>query len=212
MKKITEFHIKIRLDHVLHYIDCKRDSEIYEEVRTEYDALLNDIYEKITPTVLLEFGSLADEDKIIGNEKQKEALFCILTVGEEVSRWSTKLFQEGNYLGGMLADAMADDYLFQMDFALKRIVIELCKEKGYGVLRRLEAPLDIDMHVQKTAWETTRAEEEIGLKIKESYMYDPVKTMCQVYLLQKGSCNYQVEHDCSRCSNLNCKMRNLSQS
>lgn len=40
------------------------------------------------------------------------------------------------------------------------------------------------MSIQKEAFLAVHAEKE-GISIKESYMYDPVKTLCLIYLLDE---------------------------
>ncbi|MEG0591369.1 MAG: ASKHA domain-containing protein [Lachnospiraceae bacterium] len=199
--KITEFSIEINQKNVFNLIDCYSDSPIYEAVIEEYEEMLQTAYDKIMPSALLEFGELADG--------LTPVLFCITSVGKLVSDWSTLLFAKGNYLGGMLADAMADDYLFQMDHQLSEQVIALCKGRKMGVKSRLEAPQDIGMEVQKLAWKVTGAQKQSNIQIKESYMYDPVKTTCQVYVLEAGTDEYKIEHNCSKCPNVTCKVRNL---
>lgn len=192
--KITKFDITLCRENVLMLIDCYEDSEIYSEVIKEYDELAREIYEKIEPVALLAFD--------------EEALYCITSIGEKVSNYATQFFEEGDYLKGMLVDAMADDYLFQMDHQLKEPIISMCKERGYGVTRRLEAPNDVSMEVQKKALEVTKGESLAGIHILKSYMYSPVKTTCQIYKVERGTDMFRIEHDCSSCPNLTCKVRN----
>lgn len=206
---IREFDIKICKENVLNLIDCYEDSAIYEEVIEEYEEMLPTAYEKIEPAALMEFGSVEEFPMEEYGNGTGEALFCITSIGGKLSRWATELFAEGNYLGGMLADAMADDYLFQMDHLLSETVIRLCREKKCGVLRRLEAPQDIPMAAQKKALDVTNGEELAGIHIKESFMYDPVKTTCQIYLLDNKTEQFKIEHDCSKCPNTTCKLRNI---
>lgn len=205
--KITEFDIKISAENVCKMIDADKSGELYEEIVEELEEMLPEAYEKIHPAAVFEFGALDEDMEAISGAGGEEALYGICSVGKDISQWSTQLFAEGDYLGGMLADAIADDYLFQMDEALRNIVPQMCRERGKGIMRRLEAPQDISMKIQKTAFEVTHAEKEIGLKIKESYMYDPVKSICQVYVLCDDTEMNRYDHDCSRCENYACKMR-----
>lgn len=205
--KLTDFDIRINKENVLRLIDCYADSPVYEEVAADLEEIIPIAYEMLTPVAVLEFGDFSEYEIIEHGTDEGKALFCIESVGEDISRLSATFFDKGNYVKGMLADAIADDCLFQLDCRLEKRVKAICKEKNYGVIKRLEAPQDVPIEIQKTAWEVTRAEEEIGLKIKESYMLDPVKSNCQVYLLQEGCNEFRTEHDCSRCSKTDCKMR-----
>lgn len=206
--KRTEFNIKISIENVCAFLDIHRDSELYEEMIEELKEMLPQAYEKIRPLALLEFGDLDGYSVEAEQKPVREALYGVYSIGKEMSEWSTRLFQEGNYLGGMLADAIADDYLFQMDREMEQTVVDLCREKEKGIVGRAEAPQDIPMSIQKKAYDVTCAGEE-GIDIKPSFMYDPVKTVCQVYLLDDNKERYHPEHDCSNCSNLTCKRRKI---
>lgn len=205
--KVTDFDIKISAENVCAFLDADKTG-LYEEIMDELKEMLPQAYEKITPVALLEFGSLDGYSVKADGKEIREALFGVYSIGKGMEQWSTSLFAEGDYLGGMLVDAMADDYLFQMDTAMEEAVIAACRERGRGIAGCAEAPQDIPMSIQKRAWDVTRAEEE-GIGIKESFMYDPVKSVCQVYLLDDNTKRYHPEHDCSRCNNLTCKRRSL---
>lgn len=208
MRKRTEFQIEISTENVCAFLDVGKDSPMYEEVMEELLEMLPTAYEKIKPVALLEFGDLDGYAVEDDGKPIREALYGVLSIGREMGEWSTSLFAEGDYLRGMLADAIADDYLFQMDTAQQNNVVEMCRERGRGIVRRVEAPQDIPMSIQKRAYDATGAA-SVGIGIKESYMYDPVKTVCQVYLLDDNVKRYHPEHDCSKCNNLTCKHRNL---
>lgn len=180
---------------------------MYEAVLEDFEEVLPVAYEKLVPSALLEFGDISGYDLTEYGDDIREALFCIESVGSEISTWATSFFYDGNYVKGMLANAIADDYLFQMDHELQDVIVNLCKERNLGVLRRLEAPQDIPMEAQRTAWEVTRAEKEIGLGIKESFMLDPVKSNCQIYLVKEDCDSWNTAHDCSKCPRIDCKMR-----
>ena len=116
--KLTEFDIQISKENVCRLIQADPDSNVYQEIMAALQEMLPTAYEKLKPTALLEFGDFETYAGMIEEEGIEEALYGITTVGEEIGSWSTQLFREGNYLGGMLADAIADDCLFQMDEAI----------------------------------------------------------------------------------------------
>ena len=149
--KLTEFDIQISKENVCRLIQADPDSNVYQEIMAALQEMLPTAYEKLKPTALLEFGDFEAYADMIEEEGIEEALYGITTVGEEIGSWSTQLFREGNYLGGMLADAIADDCLFQMDEAISEAVIGMCRKRQRGIVRRLEAPVDIPMSIQKKA-------------------------------------------------------------
>ena len=208
--KITEFNIEICRENVFALIDCYEDSATYEDVVEEYEEMLPEAYKKIEPIALLEFGDVEGFDLSRYGEGIRQALYCVTSVGAQLSQWSTQLFNEGDYLGGMLADAIADDYLFQMDHQLQPYIIAMFREKKCGVSHRLEAPQDIPMEVQKKALEVTGRENSAGIHVLDSCMYDPVKTTCQVYLTADHSDMFRIHHNCASCPNVGCSLRNVS--
>lgn len=207
--KITKFDIQISKENVCHLINADKNSDLYEEIIEELEEMLPTAYEKIKPIALLEFGDFKEYADLVEEEGITEALYEINTIGREMGEWSTRLFAEGDYLGGMLVDAISDDYLFQMDMETQNVIKKICKERGHGIVRRLEAPQDVPMSIQKKAYDVTDAGNQIGLGIKESFMYDPVKSVCQVYMLDNNPTRFRSEHDCSKCTNYNCKSRNI---
>lgn len=209
MRKQTEFNIKISMENVCAFLNIDKNSPLYEEVMEELPKMLPEAYERIKPRALLEFGDLDDYSIEIDGKPVREALYGILTIGREMEEWSRRLFADGDCLKGMLANAIADHYLFQMDTEQQNSAVELCRKRGQGIAGRLEAPQDISMSIQKKAYEITQAE-KVGIAMKESYMYDPVKTMCQVYLPDENTGRYCPEHDCGKCDNQICRHRQAS--
>ena len=208
--KITEFDIQFCRENVLMLTDCNEECEIYDEVVAEYEEMLPKAYQKIKPLALLAFGDSNGVEVEVEREISKTFLYTLVSIGSGLSEWSTALFGEGNFLAGMLADAMADDYLFQMGHRLKQPILNLCKERGVGVVKGLYIPYDIPMSAQRKIWEVTDAEKLGDVKILDSFMYNPVKTLGQIYLLKEDSDIFNIQHDCSTCLNTDCKLREES--
>ena len=167
--KRTEFDIKISIKDVCRFLDIREESEAYEELTEELEEMLPLAYEKIEPKALLGFGSLEGYTVEEDGKQIKEALFGVFTIGKKMGEWSTQLFAEGDYMRGMMADAIADNYLFQMDTAMEQTVVDMCRKKGKGIVRRVEAPQDIPMSIQKRAYAAVGAERE-GIGITSSFM------------------------------------------
>lgn len=210
VKVKTDFKLNFNPNTVMRLINCSESSDLYEEMLEEFSVLAKESIDKIKPVALMEFGKIPKE---ISSDEVKEgtkALFCLISVGDELSKSSTKAFAEGDYVAGMMFDAMADDILFQMDDLLKEDIIAICKEKNYGIKARLEAPNDIEMRAQKTVWEITDALNIANIQIIESFMYDPVKTLANIYLLDESCNDFNVKHNCESCSSHDCPFREVS--
>lgn len=207
MRKISNIKLDFRKEVVFHIIDCYPDSNVYQQVEEEYEQMREEALRKVKAEAVLEAGVISREAAGQEAAEGDEALFLIVTIGRELSDWSTELFQKGDYLAGMLADAMADDCLMQAADSVKEAVMEECKIRGLGILKRLEAPTNIKMEAQKLAYDITEASSSLGIGIMSSYMYDPVKTLCQVFLLGEGCGESWIEHNCRECKAVNCKLR-----
>lgn len=205
MKK-TDFNIEISLDNVLRGMCVFEDNELYEEIRDELITLIPIAKEKIKPVALLEAGTLGEHKIVRNDHTYTDVLYVVTSIGKEMERWSTQMFAEGDCLKGMLINAMSDDFLFQMDSELESTVIEFCKNHKKGIVGRAEIPKDMPMDVQRLAYDTVHAE-KYGIEIKESFMYNPVKTLCSIYLLDDNAKRFKPEHDCSICDNITCKKR-----
>jgi Uncharacterized metal-binding protein len=194
---LDSFDIKISRENVLNLIDCFEDSPIYADVIAEYELILEQAYALLKPQAVLQLG-----------DEKAPSIYAVQTVGEGISEYVTSLFNEGNYLGGMITNAMADDMLFQMEREIGLAVKEICKTKKKGVKVRVEAPQDIEMKEQRTIVDKTDSLRLIGVDATESYMLTPVKSTAYIYILDDDETMMNTEHNCDTCSNLECKSRN----
>lgn len=189
--KITEFDITLSEDSILEMLDIMEGKE--DEIKKRLQQAMPEIYEHLHPVALYEF--------------EGEALYALLSVGGEITRWANELLAQGEYVKSLLADTVANAYLFAMDEQLGDTVVSMCKGRGRGIASRLEAPKNMPMFMQKKILEVTKAEELAGVKITENMMLDPVKTMGQVYLLSDDTTSYQNCHTCEGCGNVDCPSR-----
>jgi hypothetical protein len=203
MREYREFPFVLEKEEVLKRIQCSKEQPVYETAWEELSEIEEEFYKKIEPVVRIA------KDKMKNGEK--EALFVILTLGDEISGFSREMFLKGEYLKGMLIEAMADEALFFMDDSLKDRIKELCARLEAGIEKRMDAPEDMPMEMQKTIYEKTRAW-ECGIKITEGYMYFPVKTMSYLLVLSKDRNLFEIQHDCRKCGIKNCAKRKYSMS
>ena len=78
-----------------------------------------------------------------------------------------------------------------------------------GIEKRLEAPKDIPLEMQKLIWEKTRAEQLCGIQLTSGYMLSPVKSSAFIYILTEDEEVFHYQHDCRNCEKYDCKMRKV---
>lgn len=184
------------LDVVLGLMGCGRGQQDSDKLQEIYNELLSDVKMRVRPKAALTMGELSG----------KKVLYVMLTVGDGICRLGEK-YASHDMLRTTLLDAMADSCLFAFEEQILPIIRRICKEEGYGIARRLEVPGDFPMEVQKQAYDAVEAERTLGLKITSGYMLDPVKSMCILFELSEDIEACDMEHDCGRCGNINCKLR-----
>lgn len=203
-----EFYIEIEAKTVLQLIQCYENSPIYNDVLKEYEELKQEVLERLDLKATLCFTTIEIEYASV-LPLGSPVLYAIATIGNKIGELSGQYFKEDEYLKGMLVDAMADAYLFEMESNIKSWIIEECNKRSFGVSHRYEAPVNIPMEAQKIAYDATRAYQNLGITITSGYMFDPVKTNCQVLVLTYDSDIFHLDHDCSQCDNTECHVRKV---
>lgn len=204
-----DLKVKINRDEVLHRIDCSKESELYEEVIDEYRAMEGEMYALCEPVFLMEYDTIGPELAKEGLPQGTPVLMVLYSIGRGISDYSSKAFRGGDYLKGMLADAMADSALFSLEKEMVPYLKETCAGYRMGISRRLEAPHDISMLAQKIIFEKTKAREKCGIDISSGYMLNPVKSNAVLYVLTKDQEIFFYQHNCRSCDRYDCKQRNI---
>lgn len=209
-EKITESDIKINKDTVFHLIDCYPNSPIYEEVMEEYLEIEEKVQKLVEPKAFYKFGIVsesmsADSDGII--TAGTPVIYVLMSVGDEIAEYSSELFAKGDYLLGMLVNAMADAYLFQIEDFLKDRIKVSCIERHLGIEKRFDAPSNIPMIIQKYILNEIKEEENLLINVTEGYMFTTVKTMGHILVLTDDETMVYAGHNCNSCNQKDCKVR-----
>lgn len=208
-QRLEEFHPRIDKDVVFRLINCYPDSPVYEEMEESFQDMEEKMYRLCCPVGVMAKGKIPASLDPKKEGKEREAIFVLVTVGQEISDYSTRAFQKGDYVEGMLADSMADAALFSLEDDIQKALRAACAEWHLGILKRLEAPQDISMEVQKEVLIRTGAEQLLGMGLSQGYMFRPLKTSCQIYLTTSEEGIFKSQHNCRSCSNLTCGLRHI---
>lgn len=198
-------HIKEKA--VLDALDCREDSPAYEQMAEDFRELYSKALALLEPCGILGVGTLPKELETAKWRVGAPVVYAVISVGGAISRLSTNSFETGDYVKGMLCEAIADEALFSLDPQVQKQLRDLCSRLHMGVAARLEAPQDISIEVQKKAFDFLELNRRFGIRITEGYMFDPIKTICQVFVLTKEEACFHAEHDCTSCPRLDCPRR-----
>lgn len=206
---LRDFKLKYDREQVLQMADCHPGSPVYHEVLRIIEALQEPISQMLKPAAVLAFSEVEPKRAVNELPAGTQVLYCILTVGNAATELSRKYFEAGDYLKGMLADAIADSYLYSLDCEAQSAIKKECQKRGYGVSARFEAPDNIPIYFQKVAFEETMARKNLDIRMTEGLMFEPVKTICQVFSLTSDTAVFHTGHDCANCGNVGCSMRDV---
>jgi len=206
--KIKGNDITIDKQTAFRLIDCKMDSPLYEEMELLYEEIYREILSFVKPMGMIGFAEAAVLFPKDNHEENGLYAMVLYTLGEKVDCYISNLFEKGEYLKGTLADAMADSCLFAMEEEWKEILLEECGKRKQGIIKRMEAPVDFSVEVPKRIWKLLEGE-KLGVAMTSGGMFSPVKTLCLLFQLTDDTCQNNAAHDCSRCANIGCKLRNV---
>lgn len=208
-KVLNQLQFEIDRKKVFAQLHCTPDSPSYEAMDETYQEILPEICRLCSPKGLLCRGTVPASCRVDGGDQDMDAVFLLLTIGQEISDYSTRAFAEGDYVKGLMSDAMADAALFSLEAGSQRELKNACRDWNIGISRRLEAPQDLSMEIQKEALLQTEAGQLLGLTITEGYMYRPLKTSCNVFVTTEDTSVFRSGHNCRKCPNLTCSFRSV---
>lgn len=208
--RVSNFPVTLNYSTILRLLNCNENNPLYNEFFKEIIDLEPEINKRVHPDAVFTFCDIPEKYSTDALPSGTPVICVLATIGAEISNFASELFEDGDCVRGMIVDAAADDFLFQIDRFLQDSIKQKCAGLNMGISGRLEVPDDIPFFVQKMIWEQTHALEELNVSINESFMMNPVKSNCYIYKLTNDESMFKIQHDCSNCSATTCKLRHVS--
>lgn len=176
-----------------------------EEMTRQYDNLLPKLRAYLKPKAALTVQE-APEDlkKLTGQDR---VMCVVLTVGKGADTLCKSFFDRGDGFSGLFVSAMADASLFAFEEQVQGYIKRMCEEEGFGICRRLSAPEDLPVKMQKTACDMVDAKRTLGLSLTSAFMLNPERSMCYFLVVTEDKDVFQASHDCRTCTSLDCGLR-----
>ena len=178
---------------VLSAMGCAAGSTLYDSISAEFDTL----YERIKAALDVRYTIAAEKSRI----------YVLITAGARISEISDELFRAGEGLAGLIVNNCADEALIAADAICSEQIKYYCAEKGMGISKRFEAPVDIPVSEQAVIVNNAPID---GVTITDAFMLNPVKTMGYELELTDDKSVFNAQHDCAKCPNTSCIRRSVS--
>ena len=204
-----DFQIEISKELVFFYLDCREDSPVYEAVEEEWEELKEEAFRLLRPQAIVVLDQCERSYGRKDLQESSQVLYVFQTIGKELGRMGAQLFAQGDTFGGMMVDAMADAAFSSLAVQVEEWVRKICRDKGIGIRRRLEAAHELPMEAQQWIMEKTQADIRLGVRVSSGYMYDPVKSSGCILVTTKETELFHYQHNCRNCDRKDCKLRNI---
>lgn len=209
MDVILDFEFKLDKVIVMNTLKSYCEFIADEEINSMYDDLLPVLYESTEPAAVFNIEEKDEDFSFDVIHDCKYIAYCIVTIGDTVTEKVNGFFSYGRMKEGMVLDAMATSYLFELSSQLFKKIYEKANTLGLGLSCRI-APGDgeIPLWYQKNILDKLDAENFLGITMVDDCMLSSVRSMAYIYGADKKRESNKKDHDCSKCNNRDyCSMR-----
>lgn len=211
MFTVNNFNISVNRREVIKAINTYYDLSHYENLTHIYD----DMYKLATDTIMpigafeIEEKSASQMIKSITLQNCRYMIFCIFTLGDEITEIIDGLFAKNDFTKAIILDGISTSILFHLSKQMYNHIYEFSKGKCMGLTCRV-APGDgeIDINYQKNIVEKFEELKEIKFSSVSDCIIKPYKTLTYIYGADNNIKINREDHHCNSCSNKNCFMRN----
>lgn len=197
---IDSFNIKVEINKILNLIECYPENDLYMHSINLFSEIEKDFYNNIKPRG--RFILKKDIPCYFNN-----AIFVLYTIGEEINIFISDLFNKGDYLKGVIANAMADNYLIQMDKVFCENITNFYLKDHFKFTQKLIPAENIDIKYQKDICSNLNSDELLNISINESYVLNPLKSSSFIVGADKDLQYKTISHNCSKCNLKECRWR-----
>jgi len=156
-------------------------------------------YERVVSIAETEFLSYPPAAKRLAG--CVSALVGISTIGQAASDMIVRANASGDYVCAIAYDTMANYFVTQYNCIRLRGVRADYIKHGIYLTKEITPGNNCDLSLQK---EIFRLLPDAGVKLSDSLMMTPVKSLSYVYGITEVPNNFGVSHDCSECMAKNC--------
>ncbi len=156
-------------------------------------------------------ASLVLPGKDIVNHLRHSRKVCLLaaTIGPQLEKKVTELFQAGEYAGATILDAVGSDAVEKVADQLQEKLQVLARRQGlpYLTWRFCNGYGDLPLETQHDLAAAVNAA-KIGITVNSSCMLEPQKSIIGIVGFNAEKIDNPILNKCEKCSAVNCPYRN----
>lgn len=135
-------------------------------------------------------------------------VICLCYISQKILNVMVKMTEKEEYLEAYLLNEILNEVLFCACDQMNEEIFIKMKKKGMFLTRQI-APGDngISLKMQKTLYDLFPKELDYGVKINESCVLIPEKTLLYAFGADKNNPEICVKHDCKYCKNKECNFK-----
>lgn len=211
MEIVRDFNIIVDKVSVLAAVASYYELSIYEQVDEIYFQLEQLALQTIKPSGCFTIDVMSDDLSTDILKNCEFLVYCIFTIGDEISEIIEDLFAKNEFDKAIILDAISTSILFNLSKQLCDKVFLYAKERKLGLTCRI-APGDgeIDIGYQQDIVLKFIDNKNLDFDIINGYMIKPYKTLTYLYGADSRIEINKEDHNCEKCLNTNCFMRNSS--
>ena len=207
---VTDFLIKMDKLAILASIHCFEHNSAYAAMSVLYDNLV-EVVREATPKAAFVLDTKPEAVSLGRASGCMWLMYCLVTLGDDLSGRIGDFFEKGLYAEGLLLDAMANHVLFDCSCQLHQRLVGESALINLALTKRLSpGEGQLVLSFQKTILEQFSTLDSLGVTMTDGDMLDPVKSLAYVYGADASLPKNALDHDCSDCGRLQCNLRQPS--
>lgn len=209
MEVIKDFNISIDKKSIIRTVSSYYTLPNNTETDGIYDSIEKLAYKSINPLGIFKLDKMLSYKPTSMLESCEYIVYCVLTIGDEITDVIDKLFSENQFDKALILDAISTRMLFEFSKQFYNKIFEYTSIRNLGLTCRI-APGDgeIDIAFQKDIILKFDKHEELGIKIVHDYLVKPYKSLTYIFGADKSIAKNRQDHKCENCYNAKCFMRN----
>ena len=208
MKNQVKGEFLVNKQRVYRRLQIKEGTSSYDYSEDVIDGLCQIAEEKIETVNLY---CILDNTYKLGIElldNCEKLVFCFSYTSNDIVDSIDKLMTDGDFLESLILNDIANEVIFNDSQKMNDEIYEITKKQGYNLTDRFSPGENgLAMEYQKDLLDVFKKEFNVDATLTETYMIEPLKSMLSMFGMDKNIPENSIEHDCNKCSNIQCFYR-----